>query len=80
MEYRKLLEEVRKEGCDQIYRQQVGHCDLSGIGRKGKGQVFFPHAPPCKLIVLEDGDETDLDDEVVDSVFRWIHSPESWPQ
>lgn len=69
MLYRDVLNKVNAEGFEKIGRQTTDNLDLVLIGKKGSTIPFyFRHYE----IVLEAGEDSDIDDEVVDALMRWI--------
>jgi hypothetical protein len=78
MRYPELLEIIRGYGFDQIGRFQKDGYDMVFIGKK-EGNViplFFSH----KDILLPNGNETEIEDEEIASVLRWIEKQSGKPR
>jgi len=76
MPYRDLLEVVRQRGFDQLVRVQVEGYDLRLIGR---GPVVIPFAFKSFPLLLENGDETEVEDEEIAALMRWIDKQQGQP-
>jgi hypothetical protein len=72
MRYPELLNCLQKLGFDEVKRYSTESVVLAVIAsdeRPRGGE--YPFAFPNLLILLENGDESELDEEVVDSAMRW---------
>jgi len=68
--YRELLQRVRENGFDQVARQSQNNYDLAIIGKKG---ALVPFAFDNYPVILERGEDSDVDEEVADALFRWMN-------
>jgi len=69
MHYNEVLKKVNEAGFEELGRQTTENLDLVLIGKKGAVfPYYFRHYP----LVLENGENSDIDDEVVDALIRWI--------
>jgi hypothetical protein len=69
--YKDVLNLVNDEGFEKVGRQTTENLDLVLIGKKGASSTFphyFRHYP----IILESGENSDIDDEIVAALLRWI--------
>jgi hypothetical protein len=70
MQYRDFLMLIRPHGFDEVGRQKAGDYELAVIGRREP--ILIPFSFPSKDLHLENGDDSELEDEVLDSIWRWI--------
>ena len=70
MLYHDVLKEVAALGFEKIGRQTTDNLDLVLIGKKR--DVVFPNYPHHYPVILENGENSDIDDEVVAALIRWI--------
>lgn len=71
MQYRELLKRVRSLDFDEVGRFKTEGLELASIASVSEPAVI-PFAFPNYQLILEHGDDTDVDDEVVDALMRWI--------
>jgi hypothetical protein len=69
MIYRHLLEKLAKFGIGQVSRSTCGTYDVASIGCPN--EVVFPFPFPHIDIILDNGLESEIDEEIVDSILRW---------
>ncbi len=69
MHYNEVLKKVNEAGFEKIGRQTTENLDLVLIGKKC---AVFPYYLRHYPLILENGENSDIDDEVVDALIRWI--------
>lgn len=71
MPYRDLLQVLEAYGFGEVVRIPKESPEIGVIASKRQPPVW-PFAFPCRDIILENGDNSIIDDEVVAALFRWI--------
>lgn len=71
MLYKELSKDIDKDGFYEAGRFKTERLEIASIADQHT-PIIIPFAFPNKAIILENGDESDIDDEVVDSLKRWI--------
>jgi hypothetical protein len=69
MRYRDLLEIVRGMGFDEVLKQNNEGFDMRIIA---KPPIVVPFAFPHRGLILDNGNDTEVDDEIIEALFRWI--------
>jgi hypothetical protein len=71
MQYRELLTKVQKLGFDEVGRFKTEGLEVASIANPSV-PIVIPFAFPNRQVILENGDESEIEDEVVDALLRWI--------
>jgi len=69
MPYRDLLKIIRDMGFDEVMKQQTEGFDMRIIA---KPPITIPLAFPHRDLILDHGEDTEVDDEVIEALFRWV--------
>jgi hypothetical protein len=56
-------------GFDEVLKQQNEGFDMRIIA---KPPIIIPLAFPHRGLILDNGNDTEVDDEVIEALFRWI--------
>ncbi len=71
MRYRELLEMLKSYGFGEAMRVP-GHNSEIGVISNIRQRIVIPFAFPNYPVVLDDGENTVVDDEIIQAIFRWI--------
>lgn len=69
MRYKDLLEVIKSMGFDEVLKQENEGFDMRIIA---KPPILIPFAFPHRGVILDKGNDTEVDDEVIEALFRWI--------
>jgi len=69
--YKEILKRVRHFGFDEVGRFKTEGLELATIANQHEPMVI-PFAFPNRQIILENGDDSEIDEEVEAALFRWI--------
>lgn len=69
--YRDLLKRIRPLGFDEVGRFKTEGLELATIASQYEPKVI-PFAFPNRPIILENGDDSEIDSEVEGALLRWI--------
>jgi hypothetical protein len=71
MLYQEVLTRIRELDFDEVGRFKTESLEMASIASSTDPPII-PFAFPNYQIILENGDDSDIDDEIVDSLMRWI--------
>ena len=71
MRYRELLTRVQKLDFDEVGRFRTEGLELVSIANRAEPAII-PFAFPNHQIILENGDDSEIEEEVADALMRWI--------
>jgi hypothetical protein len=73
MQYRELLNRIRKLDFDEVGRFRTEGLEMATIASR-REPIVIPFSFPNHPLILENGDDSEIDDEIVDALMRWIVS------
>lgn len=71
MLYKDVLSKIQRMGFDEVGRWKIDDLEKASIA-SSRVNIVIPYAFPNYPVTLENGDDSDIDDEVVDALMRWI--------
>lgn len=71
MLYPELLKEIEKDGFYEAGRFKTEGREMVSIADRHT-PIIIPFPFPNRALILDKGDDSDIDDEVIESLKRWI--------
>jgi hypothetical protein len=68
MKYSQLLQKLAKLGIGQILRDLSGRYEIVRLAKTG--DVCFPYVFASYRLILDNGPDTEIDDEIIDAILR----------
>ncbi len=72
MPYRQLLEMLRPYGFQEVMRFPKEGLELGVIAQRQ--EILIPYSFQNYIVNLEHGDDSVVDEEIVEAIFRWIEN------